>query len=87
MRSRTVALVVFDGVQGLDVFGPADVFYFANHHAAQAGEAHAPYEVVVVGPTTGAVATAAGPSIVADRLSSGRRVTRGVDDGAGDWSK
>lgn len=31
MRSRTVAFVVFDGVQGLDVFGPADVFYFANY--------------------------------------------------------
>ena len=67
MKSRTVALVVFDGVQGLDVFGPADVFYFANHHAAQAGETHAPYEVVVVGPTADAVTTAAGPRIVADR--------------------
>jgi transcriptional regulator GlxA family with amidase domain len=61
-----VALVVFDGVQGLDVFGPADVFYFANFYAAQAGETDLPYEVVVVGPTVGVVATAAGPSIVAD---------------------
>jgi transcriptional regulator GlxA family with amidase domain len=61
-----VALVVFDGVQGLDVFGPADVFYFANYHAAQAGETDVPYELIVVGSTVGAVATAAGPPIVAD---------------------
>lgn len=67
MRSRTVALVVFDGVQGLDVFGPADVFYFANFYAEQAGESAAPYEVVVVGPGAGPVVTAAGPPIVADR--------------------
>lgn len=67
MRARTVALVVFDGVQGLDVFGPADVFYFANHHAAQAGERDMPYEVVLVGPEAGPVRTAAGPRIVADR--------------------
>lgn len=67
MRSRTVALVVFDGVQGLDVFGPSDVFYFANYHAAQSGEAEAPYEVVVVGPDAGLVATASGPPIVAGR--------------------
>ncbi len=33
-----MALVVFDGVQGLDVFGPADVFYFANYYAEQSGE-------------------------------------------------
>ncbi len=62
-----MALVVFDGVQGLDVFGPADVFYFANYHAAQAGEPQAPYELVVVGPSAGPVTTAAGPPIVADR--------------------
>jgi transcriptional regulator GlxA family with amidase domain len=62
-----VALVVFDGVQGLDVFGPADVFYFANYYAEQSGETRAPYDVVVVGPRAGPVKTAAGPPIVADR--------------------
>lgn len=58
---------MFDGVQGLDVFGPADVFYFANYHAARSGEADVPYELLVVAPTAGPVATAAGPPIVADR--------------------
>jgi transcriptional regulator GlxA family with amidase domain len=67
VRSRTVALVVFDGVQGLDVFGPADVFYFANHHAEQAGEGPPPYAVELVARTPGPVRTAAGPALVAGR--------------------
>lgn len=70
VRHRTVVIVVFDQVQGLDVFGPADVFYFANYLAGQAGQA-APYTVHVAAAAAGPVRTAAGPMLYADR---------GVDD-------
>ena len=53
MRARTVAIVVFEGVQGLDVFGPADVFYFANYVASTMGERRAPYVVELVAPEAG----------------------------------
>lgn len=67
MRTRSVAIVVFDGVQGLDVFGPADVFYFANYMAAQANADGVPYVVETVGPSVGPIKTAGGPTIYADR--------------------
>lgn len=67
MRFRSVAFVVFDGVQGLDVFGPADVFYFANYLASVAGEAEPPYAVEIVAREVGPVRTAAGPAIHAER--------------------
>ncbi|MEZ5100750.1 MAG: DJ-1/PfpI family protein [Thermoleophilia bacterium] len=62
MRSRSVAIVVFEGVQALDVLGPADVFYFANH--VLGGVA---YEIELVGPSVGQVTTASGPRLVVDR--------------------
>lgn len=67
MRSRSVALVVFDDVQGLDVFGLTDVFYFANYYAHQHGVLEAPYSVTLVGPRSGPARTASGPAIVAER--------------------
>lgn len=70
MRHRTVVIVVFDGVQGLDVFGPADVFYFANYLAEQAGEETIPYTIEIAAETVGPVRTASGPLIHADRSIS-----------------
>ena len=67
MRVRSVAIVVFDGVQGLDVFGPADVFYFANYIAARDGLGDAPYTVELAARSPGPVRTASGPMIHADR--------------------
>jgi transcriptional regulator GlxA family with amidase domain len=67
MRHRTVVIVVFDGVQGLDAFGPADVFYFANYLAEQAGEPVLPYGIEFAAMAPGPVVTAAGPRIFADR--------------------
>lgn len=61
-----MVIVAFEGVQGLDVFGPADVFYFANYLAELAGEREAPYTVHVAALAPGPVRTAAGPSIYAD---------------------
>lgn len=67
MRFRSVVFVVFDGVQGVDVFGPADVFYFANYEAQRAGARTAPYAVELAGPRVGPLRTASGPRIHADR--------------------
>ena len=69
MRARTVAIVVFEGVQGLDVFGPADVFYFANYVASTMGERRDPYLVEFVAPEAGPVRTAIGPRIFADHAA------------------
>lgn len=66
VRHRTVVIVVFDQVQGLDVFGPADVFYFANFLAERAEHAP-PYDVHLAAATTGPVRTASGPVLHADR--------------------
>lgn len=66
MRTRVVAIVVFDGVQALDVFGPADVFYFANFLAERAGDPAAPYDIRLVASRAGRVRTAAGPAVHAD---------------------
>lgn len=67
MRSRCVAIVVFDRVQGLDVFGPADAFYFANYLVERDGGTARPYDVQLVASSVGAVRTAAGPCLHADR--------------------
>jgi transcriptional regulator GlxA family with amidase domain len=67
MRHRHVVIAVFDAVQGLDVFGPADVFYFANYLAEQAGETTAPYTVEVAASAPGPVRTASGPVLYASR--------------------
>ncbi len=70
MQERTVVIVVFDGVQGLDVFGPADVFYFANYLAERAGETTLPYRNELAARRAGPVRTAAGPLVHADRAMS-----------------
>lgn len=74
MRHRSVVIVAFEDVQGLDVFGPADVFYFANYLAERSGEKEAPYTVHVAGPAPGPIRTAAGPVIHADVAVSDPRL-------------
>jgi len=74
MRHRSVVIVAFEDVQGLDVFGPADVFYFANYLAEVAGADQAPYTVHVAGPVPGPIRTAAGPMIHADVAVSDPRL-------------
>ncbi len=56
--SRLVALVAFEGVQLLDVAGPADVFAMGNRFATE----HA-YDVVVVSSHGSLVSTRGGPRI------------------------
>jgi transcriptional regulator GlxA family with amidase domain len=67
MRHRRVVIVVFPGVLGVDAFGPADVFYFADYLAERAGETQLPYTVEFAAAEPGTVTSAAGPGIHADR--------------------
>ncbi len=69
MRHRHVVIAVFPDVQGLDVFGPADVFYFANYIAEQRGEP-APYTIEIAAAEPGVLRTASGPRLVVDRSVS-----------------
>lgn len=93
MRSRQVVIVVFDDVQGIDVFGPADVFYFANYVTGQEGETTPPYTVEIAAREPGTIPTASGPAIVATRavcdptlapdvllVAGGLNVDRAADD-------
>ena len=63
MRRRSVGIVVFDGVQGLDVHGPADAFYFAGYALGD----ETAYAVELVGREVGPLATAGGPRLHVDR--------------------
>jgi len=51
-----VGFVVFDGVTMLDVSGPSEVLH-------QAGRLATPYELLLVSPRGGAVATSTGPAL------------------------
>ena len=55
---RRVALVAFEGVQLLDIAGPADVFAMGNRFATQPA-----YDIAVVSSRGGLVATLGGPRI------------------------
>lgn len=74
MRERTVVVVVFDGVQGLDVFGPTDVFYFANYLAERDGHPTPPYRVEIAAARAGPVRTSSGPTLHADRAVADPRL-------------
>ena len=60
-HQRTVALVVFPGLQGLDAMGPGEVFGTANRLAGRAV-----YDVLVAAVEAGPVRTASGLGLVAD---------------------
>jgi transcriptional regulator GlxA family with amidase domain len=57
MRTRRIGLVGYDGLQSLDVAGPADAFSIAN--TLIGGEADA-YQVVLLGATKGPIETESG---------------------------
>jgi transcriptional regulator GlxA family with amidase domain len=59
--ARDVVLVVFPGLQGLDLIGPAEVFASANKFAASP-----PYRIRVAATAAGPVPTHGGISITAD---------------------
>jgi transcriptional regulator GlxA family with amidase domain len=61
VRTRDVVLVVFPGLQGLDLLGPAEVFAAATEHTG-----HDAYRVRVVATEAGAARSTSGVTIVAD---------------------
>lgn len=63
MKVRRIAVVAYDGVQTLDVVGPADVFSSANQLLRREP---APYEVVVLGVRHGPVGGESGVRFYAD---------------------
>jgi transcriptional regulator GlxA family with amidase domain len=63
MPPRIVVIVVFDGVQSLDITGPLEVFTGANSHLAEHGSGPA-YQVVVAGPGGAPVRTSSGLTLV-----------------------
>jgi len=63
MPTQTIALVIHDGVQALDVAGPADVFAEANRFIP-ASDA---YELLLIAPTPAPLRTSNGTRILPDR--------------------
>ncbi|GHC74281.1 GlxA family transcriptional regulator [Streptomyces flavofungini] len=62
MEQRTVLIVLFDGVQSLDVTGPAEVFTGASHHHPDAP----PYRVRTASLDGAPVRTSSGLTLVPD---------------------
>lgn len=60
-RIRRIAIVAFDGVQGLDVMGPVDAFAAAN---TLSGRARGPYELMLIGAREGPCATEGGVALL-----------------------
>ena len=67
MAPRTVLIVVFDGVQSLDVTGPLEVFAGANAYLADRhGGGASAYEITIAGPGGTPVRTSSGLTLVPD---------------------
>jgi transcriptional regulator GlxA family with amidase domain len=65
MAPRTVLIVVFDGVQSLDVTGPLEVFAGANAYLAdREGGGAIAYEITIAGPGGTPVRTSSGLTLV-----------------------
>ena len=69
-RSHRVAIAAFDGVQSLDLTGPAEVFAAASALLETQGEAttHPAYEVTVVGLTGREISTESGVTLLAESI-------------------
>jgi transcriptional regulator GlxA family with amidase domain len=63
MSPHSVLIVVFDGVQSLDVTGPLEVFDGANRYLGADGPA---YQITIVGPDGAPVRTSSGLTLVPD---------------------
>ncbi len=66
MAPRTVLIIVYDGVQSLDVTGPLEVFAGANGYLASRGEDGPAYQIAVAGPGREPVRTSSGLTLVPD---------------------
>jgi transcriptional regulator GlxA family with amidase domain len=64
--ARRIVILVYDGIQSLDLTGPLEVFGTANRHLVRSGAAAA-YSLEVVAPRGGIVTGMSGLRIAADR--------------------
>lgn len=69
---RRIVIVAYEGAQGLDVTGPAEVFSIASRLALARGS-EAPYAVEVVAPRGGVMRSSGGIPLAADRSIRGCR--------------
>lgn len=67
---RSVAIVAFDGVQSLDVSGPAEVLAGATQQLATSGHTDAGYDVSIVSMLGGPVRTESAITLMTDPVSS-----------------
>ncbi|HRI39748.1 MAG TPA: AraC family transcriptional regulator, partial [Nitrospira sp.] len=63
-RTRTIALLGFDGVAALDITGPYEVFSLPSYLTQD--QTVAPYRIVLLANQTGPVRSASGLSLIAD---------------------
>ena len=75
-ETRTIAVLVYQGSELIDVTGPIEVFVMANRTLMERGSARPPYRIELLAETDGAVATSSGISLVA---ASRHDYTHGID--------
>ena len=66
MPPHSVLILVFDGVQSLDVTGPLEVFDGANRYLAARGADGLAYRITVASPEGAPVRTSSGLTLVPD---------------------
>jgi transcriptional regulator GlxA family with amidase domain len=66
-RTRRVAILVYDGIQSLDLTGPLEVFAIADEVMQRRGAARRSYAIEIIGAQAGAVTTSSGLRLVVDR--------------------
>lgn len=66
MRTRTVLITLFDGVEALDVAGPLGVFAGANDYLAQTSPGRTAYRILQASPGGTPVSTRSGLTLVPD---------------------
>jgi transcriptional regulator GlxA family with amidase domain len=69
---KRIGIVVFDRCQIIDATGPAGVFGAANETLKSAGQKFPLYDVRLLAPTAGRIATSCGVSLFADHALSSR---------------
>ncbi|SJM92192.1 GlxA family transcriptional regulator [Crenothrix polyspora] len=68
VKPKTVAIVVYPGVEIIDVTGPMEVFAFANYGLQQSGQMQQPaYTLQVIAAKQGALISSCGLQIIADK--------------------
>ena len=66
-KTRAVSIVVYPGVEILDVTGPMEVFAFANIGLQQSGVSEPGYTIELLAEKPGALTTSCGLQIIANR--------------------